>query len=191
MATASRDLTTVDLRGLKPHLVRLAKIRGVTLSGVIRELLASAAQIRQPQSQNTKPPHPSGARVRVSLRLTCDVATALAAGARAAGLSVGDYVGGLQAQVPAVQGGPGRVEHLRQLAASTAELATLSRSIRHLNELVEGRAFAAASEYAGVIASLDDDVRRHLRLAARTLSDLQPRLPGGRSAHAPTRKMES
>lgn len=191
MATASRDLTTVDLRGLKPHLARLAATRGVTLSGVIRELLASAARVPHTQSPGTAPVQEPAARVRISMRLAGDEASALAAAARAAGLSIGNYVADLQAQVPAVQGGPGLAELVRELAASTAELATISRSIRHLNELVEGKSFAAANEYAGVIASLDDDVRRHLRLASRALSNLRPRRPGDGSARAAARKVRT
>ena len=187
MANAPRDLTTVDLRGLRPHLARLAATRGQTLSAVIRELLADAARIPRSQLQNTAPHQKPAARVRISMRLMGDEAAALAAAAQAAGLSLGSYVAGLRDQVPAVQGGPGRAEHLRELAASTAELASLSRSIRHLNELVEGGSFTAANQYAGVIASLDDDVRRHLRLAARTLSDLLPRRPGGRCLQSQSR----
>jgi len=187
MATASRDLATVDLRGLKPHLARLAASRGLTLSGVIRELLADAARLPQAQPRNTDPDQELAARVRISMRLSADDATSLAAAARATGLSLANYVVSLRAQVPAVQDGPGRTEHLRALAASTAELASLSRSIRHLNELVEGGSFTAANQYADVIASLDDDARRHLRLAARTMSDLLPRRPGCRPAQSQSR----
>eukprot|EP01036_Dinobryon_divergens_P046546 gene46546-62257_t len=84
MATASRDLTTVDLRGLKPHLARLAATRGVTLSGVIRELLASAARVPHTQPPGTAPEQEPAARVRISMRLAGDEASALAAAARAA-----------------------------------------------------------------------------------------------------------
>lgn len=187
MTTASRDLTTVDLRGLKPHLAKLAASRGLTLSCVIRELLADAAQLPQVGPRNPVPDREPAARARISMRLSADEATALVAAARKTGLSLANYVVSLRAQVPAVQGTPGRTEHLRELAASTAELASLSRSIRHLNELVGGGSFAAANQYADVIASLDDDVRRHLRLAARTMSNLLPGRPGGRPGQTQSR----
>lgn len=191
MATTSRDLTTVDLRGLKPHLARLAAGRGLTLSSVIRELLVDAARVPPAEPPDTVPNVEPDARVRVSMRFGSLEAAALAAAARAAGLSLGDYVTSLRARVPALQGGPTRTEYLQELAASTAEMATLSRSLRHLNDLVSDGAFSAAKEYANVIASLDDDVRRHLRLAAGTLSDLQPRRPGTRTRHAPVQKARS
>jgi len=176
MAPSSRDLTTVDLRGLKPQLGQRAAASGQTLSSVIRELLSVAIQCPPAPLRTDVQGHlpERGQRVRVCLRLSADQATALLAASRATGLPLGDFVAGLQAGVQAVQGG-GRPEHLRQLAASTAALATLSRSLRHLNELVRDGALTAAQEYTGVIAALDDDVRRHLRLASRTMMDLLPR----------------
>lgn len=176
MSPSSRDLTTVDLRGLKPQLAERAASSGQTLSSVIRELLSGAIQSSPALSRAGKAESHlgRGKRARIGMRLPADQAADLVAASRASGQTLGCFVASLQAGVKAVERGD-RLEHLRQLAASTAELATLSRSLRHLNELVRDGALTAAQEYTGVIAALDDDVRRHLRLASRTMADLLPK----------------
>lgn len=189
MAAASRDLTTVDLKGLKPHLARHAEARGTSLSAVIRDFLASACQVTLAHSPDASSQPRRGIRTRVCVRLSTAQAEALATAARTCGLPLGEYIAGLQDGVSAMQGGASVAEHLQVLSASTAELATLSRSLRHLNELVASGAYTAAGEYDAVLASLDDDVRRHLRLAATTISDLLPRMrAGGKPARSKARQ---
>ena len=113
--------------------------------------------------------------VRLSLRLTAEQARAITLAARAAELSTGDFVAGLVAGVPVLSAGANRIEHLAALIASSAELSTLIRDIHHLTSLLRQGNVRAAQEYRERLDMLAGDVRNHLSLASRVLSDLRPR----------------
>ena len=178
MAPSSRDRISVDLHGLRAALFERAQTLGVSPSGLVRTALADA--LGQSKSVTIGRPTPSrppgnGDRVRLSLRMSREQASATFEGARRAGLSPGDYVGNLVAGVPVLMRAGSRTDHLAALIASSAELSTFSRNLHHLTSLLREGAFRAAAEYRPMLDTLGADVRGHLMLAAGVLADLRPR----------------
>jgi putative exporter of polyketide antibiotics len=101
MAPSSRDRISVDLRGLKAVLMARAHDQRVSLSVLVRGAVArdlgladAAERYRTAASVGVTS---SAANVKLSIRLTPEEASLLAAGARAAGLSRGAYLAGLMA----------------------------------------------------------------------------------------------
>ena len=185
MTPSSRDRISVDLRGLKASLFEQARARGVSPSGLVRDALIDALGRAEPSS----PDHvaagaslPMQGRVRLSLRMSREEASATLAAARQVGLPPGVFVAGLVAGVPALLRGASRDAHIAALIASSAELSTLSRDIHHLTLLLRQGNVRAAQEYRERLDTLAGDVRGHLSLASRVLADLRPR---GQRADAP------
>ncbi len=97
--------------------------------------------------------------------------------ARRSGLEPGAFVAGLVADVPALSAGSSHADRIGALIASSGELSTLSRDIRHLTRLLREGHVQAALEYRHMLMTVDDDIRGHLMLAAGVLADLRPRRP--------------
>jgi hypothetical protein len=178
MAPSSRDRISVDLHGLKAALFERARACGVSSSGFVRDALIEA--LGQSDSFGLDRVAPAAARstddrVRLSLRVSREEASAIVAAARGSGLNPGAFVAGLVAGVPVLCKGTGRGEHIATLIASSAELSTLSRNIHHLASLLREGNVRPALEYRDMLDTLAGDVRGHLRLAASVLADLQPR----------------
>lgn len=179
MNTPTHEFVTVDMRGLKAELVARAQAERVSVSLVVRraverelDLVASSAE-----SAAARPAAAAGgSTMKLSIRLTSAEAAHLDAGARRAGLSRGAFLAGLLAGVPSLSGsGAGsRPDCIAALSASSAELSTLSRNIRHLTVLLRQGEVRAAQEYRRMLDTLGDDVRTHLDLAANTLAALRP-----------------
>jgi hypothetical protein len=186
MNTHSHDFVTVDMRGLKAALVARAQAERVSVSvlvrgAVSRELgLVKAAADHQSVAAGATS---SATNVKLSIRMTPEEASLLAAGAHAASLSRGAYLSGLIANVPVLTSGANRTDHIATLVASSAELSTLSRNIHHLTSLLSEGNVRPALVYRDMLDTLAGDVRRHLMLAASVLADLRPR---SRSADAST-----
>lgn len=189
MNTPSHDFVTVDMRGLKAALVACAQAQRVSVSvlvrrAVARELgLATAAADQQATSPGATS---SAASVKLSIRMTPEEASLLAAGARASGLSRGAYLAGLVADVPVLSAGANRTDHIATLVASSAELSTLSRNIHHLTSLLREGNVRPALVYRDMLDTLAGDVRRHLMLAASVLADLRPRSRSSDASTHPT-----
>jgi hypothetical protein len=190
LETSSRDRISVDLHGLKAALFARAEVLGVSPSGLVRATLATTLgqsetinidRSRQGQSSGTSD------RVRLCLRIGRAQAHATMDAARRAGMSPGDYVGGLVTQVPVLSAGANRAEHIAALIASSAELSTLSRNIHRLTLLLREGNVQPAKQYRAMLDTLAGDVRGHLALASRALADLQPRSRGSDTAthHTP------
>ena len=77
--------------------------------------------------------------------------------------------------MPVLTSGANRTDHIATLVASSAELSTLSRNIHHLTSLLREGNVKQALVYRDLLDTLAGDVRGHLVLAARVLSDLRPR----------------
>jgi hypothetical protein len=172
---ASRDVLVVDLGSLKAALIERAKMRDVSLSFLVRELLSEALKSSDgPATPGQEVVHQVSAsdRVRVSLRMAPSDASTLAAAARRAQLPLGIYVCGLAARTPVLVG-TCRPELVSAIAASTAAMSTLSRHLSHLVDLLKRGSFRAAGEYVGVVTALPAEVRCHLALAAEGLAALQ------------------
>ena len=180
MNTTPHDFVTVDMRGLKATLVARARERRVSVSVVVREALARelGADLAG-GSQNTSAvgvPGDSPDRVKVSLRFMRSEVQRLDVGAHAAGLSRTAFLVGLVDGVPVLRSGASRPEHLALLSSSCAELATLSRNVHRLTELLRVGDVQGALAYRNALLPLDEHVRTHLRLAATVLAEL--RAPG-------------
>jgi hypothetical protein len=185
-AAAARDRLTVDLRGRKPALLARARALGVSPSDVVRDALGAALRSDGPaqlggqsgeQTDGQEAPLAEAvarqARVRVSLRLTSVEARRLRDAAYRSGLPLGVYIAGLAAGIPAVAG-TRHADHLAAATATCAELATLSRNLRHLDQLLREGSLRAAQEYRAMLGTLDADVRRHLAVASDALAALRP-----------------
>jgi hypothetical protein len=194
MAPSSRDRITVDLHGLKATLFERASALGVSPSGLVRSLLAEAlGKAATPDAEpSDRALAAAGAqRVRLCLRMDRQRAQATLEASRRAGLSLGDYVGGLVANVPVLSTGGGRTEYIAGLVASCAELSTLSRNIHRLTALLRQANVEPARPYREMLDTLAGDVRRHLELAARVLADLHPQSRRDRSAGRSTQRDRS
>jgi hypothetical protein len=177
MNTSTHDFVTVDMRGLKAALVAHAKARRLSVSVVVRDAVARELEVAgaSDAAQSTSPKAGADAPgwVKLSIRVTRAEAGRLAAGARAAGLSRSAYLVGLSDGVPALRSG-GRPEHISALMASCTELSTFSRNTHQLTALLRQGNVQQALVYREMLDRLTADVRSHLRLAARVLSELQP-----------------
>ena len=177
MTPSSRDRISVDLHGLRAALLERARARGISPSKLVRDALVDALG----QAATSGAGGAVGAalspddRMRLSLRMSRADAEATLVAARRAGLAPGAFVAGLVADVPALSAGSSRADHIATLVASSGELSTLSRNIRHLIRLLQEGNVRAALEYRDMLGTLDGDVRRHLTLASGVLADLRPR----------------
>lgn len=176
MTLAARERITVDLRGLKHALTEQARALGVPPSQFVRDVLeralgqTNAAEATACDTRHTDPCE----RVRLSLRLRGEDANRLHAAAAAAGLPLGAYISGLADGVAVLQAGSRRQDYLAAVTASCAEMATLSRSLRHLSDLLRQGSVRAAQEYRELLDTVAGDVRRHLEVASAALGELQP-----------------
>jgi hypothetical protein len=183
MTPSSRDRISVDLHGLKAVLFERAQALGVSPSGLVRTTLAEVlGQARKINIERAVSPElrGSGDRVRLCMRMSREHALVTLEASRRAGLSPGDYIGGLVTSVPVLSAGGGRAEYIATLMASCAELSTLSRNIHRLTALLRQANVDPARPYREMLDSLAGDVRRHLELAARVLADLRPQSRGAR-----------
>lgn len=178
MNTISHDFVTVDMRGLKAALVARAQADRVNVSVLVRGAVARELGVTESQETDQVADSSIAASasttVKLSIRFTLAEAAQLAAGAHTAGLSRGAYLAGLIGGVAALSGGASRTDHLAALNASSAELSTLSRDIRHLISLLRQGNVRAAQEYRERLDTLAGDIRRHLSLACGVLADLRP-----------------
>ena len=177
-ASTSRDLLTVDLRGMKAALLEGARVRGVLPSDFVRASLADALGLPEATPVRRTPRSPSiaqGQKARLSLRMTLDQATEILAHAKAAGLSPGAYVAGLVAEIPMVTGGAAPAEHLAALVSSTAEMSTLARHLGRLGDVLRAGSSQAGCEHHQLLSSAAEHARRHIALASAVLADMRPR----------------
>jgi hypothetical protein len=175
--SASRDRISVDLRGMKQAVLARARVKGVTPSALIRTLLGEAVleEVGRPaMPKETAAPLVHEKLVRLSLRMERSHAQQLMQQARAAGLPAGTFVGGLCAGIPALVQGQRPAEQMAAIAASSAELSTLARDLRHLTQLLRLVDAPAAQAYRERLGNAERDIRAHLALAADLLAELRP-----------------
>lgn len=180
MRQSPSDFVTVDLRGLKPALVARALSERVSVSVVVRR--AVARELGVGTSSKAAPALPADflkdtgrAQVKLSIRLTPAEARQLTAGAHTAGLSRGAYLAGLIAGIPLLTDGLDRRAHLAALGTSNHELASLSRSLHVLTQLLSQGQVAQAQILKAQLLGSAERVDAHLRLSSKTLADLLPR----------------
>ena len=178
MTPSSRDRLSVDLHGLKTALVERARLAGMSPSGWVRATLAEALGgsggpvdgIRLSRLEAR-----AAGRVRLTLRMSRDDASAVLAAARVSGQAPGDFVANLLVNQPAPMPASDRAETIGMLIASCAELSTFSRNLSHLVSMLRQGAFKPAEEYRPMLSTLNHEVREHLDHLTRSLVDLQPR----------------
>jgi len=180
MNTSPHEFVTVDMRGLKAALVARAQAERVSVSVVVRravECELGRVDAAHESGSTGRPAAPAGPTVKLSIRLASAEADLLDAGARRAGLSRGAFLAGLVSSIPSLTGAlSNRADYLAALTASSAELATLGRNVHQLAMLLRRGDVPAALEYRWKLEALGDEVRSHLRLAARALAELRPAL---------------
>ena len=189
MNNPSHDFVTVDMRGLKAALLARAQAERVSVSVLVRGAVARELGLDEAGIDHqaaSADANSSVANVKLSIRMTPEEASLLAAGARAAGLSRGAYLSGVIANVPVLTSGANRTDHIATLVASSAELSTLSRNIHHLTSLLREGNVRPALVYRDMLDTLAGDVRRHLMLAASVLADLRPRSRSSDASPHPT-----
>jgi hypothetical protein len=186
MAPSSRDRLSVDLHGLKAALVERARLAGTSPSVWVRATLADALGGSAEPVAETRPVRleaRAAGRVRLTLRMSRDDASAVLALARVAGQAPGDFVADLLTGQPAPMPASDRAETVGALIASCAELSTFSRNLSHLVSLLRQGAFRPAEEYRPMLATLGTDVRKHLDYFTRAMAELQPRRGSGMHQH--------
>jgi len=182
MAPSSRDRLSVDLHGLKAALQERARLAGTSPSGWVRATLAEALGGPAGPVDATRPPRleaRAAGRVRLTLRMSRDDASAVLAAARVAGQAPGDFVADLLTGQVAPMPASERAETIGALIASCAELSTFSRNLSHLVSLLRQDSFRPAEEYRPMLATLGTDVREHLDYFTRAMAELQPRRGSG------------
>lgn len=190
MNTSSHDFVTVEMRGLKASLVARAQAQRVSVSELVRSAVARELGLSveaEPRVGEMSQRTGRTTNVKLSIRMTAQEASQLAAGAQAACLSRGAYLAGLVANVPVLSAGGGRTEHIAALRVSSDELATVSRNIHCLNVQLRQASVEPAWPCRDLLETLAGDVRRHLELASRALADLQPSSRSAGSTTSPTK----
>ena len=186
MAPSSRDRLSVDLQGLKAALVERARLAGTSPSGWVRATLAEALGGLAGPVDGARPRRleaRAAGRVRLTLRMSRDDASAVLAAARLAGQASGDFVANLLVMQPAPMPASDRAATIGALIASCAELSTFSPNLSHLVSLLRQGSFRPAEEYRPMLAALGTDVREHLDHFTRVIAELQPRRRSRRHQH--------
>lgn len=177
---ASRDRLTVDLKGLKAALQGRAAARGVTVSVLVRDVLAreaggegGVAPTPAPRAARTQ-----GGRVRLCLRLAVLDAHLLLRRARDAGLPLGEFV---MAQLRTPGQVPSTAERTARIAAltrSTAQLAGMRRDLAQLGAVLRRSDLPAAAPIRTSLAALEHAIRLHLEQASAVLATPARQRPG-------------
>ena len=190
VATASRQRVTIDLRGLGTALRAHAQARNLTVSDVARLAVVSLLET----SASSPAVEVSGdvdvatwRTVKLTIRLRSGVAAHLTNSARACGLSQGAYVTTLIDQVPAPPLAIATV-----LGRSTEQLAVVSADLNELMRTMRRDAASSERFIEDRLRPLLNDVRQHVGLASRLVSDLRSKrtsapqrsgLAAGQEAH--------
>ena len=183
MASVPQEFVTVEMRGLKTALVERSRADRVSVSSLVRAAVARHLGLAdeshvdaslEPLQRLTDTPS-----VRLSIRVTRTEAQQFTGNARTAGLSQGAYLAGLIRRAPTPTTSAQRSDQIAALVTSSAELATLSRNIRHLIALLREGSVQKAQPYRAMFDTLTGDVRRHLALASEVLAEVRPPRGGG------------
>jgi hypothetical protein len=176
MGQPQRDRVTIDLRGLRTQLQTHALLRQMTPAALVRQaVLAYLAP--KPGDQQADQKQLTMVRdrqlVKVTLRLPTGHATLMDYHARKADVSKSSYVAGL------IAGAPPPTNHTQTVAAlraSTDRLAVISTDLSaflRVMHMVKHGASQELERYRAGIMTLNDDIRRHLAVAALLVADLR------------------
>ena len=173
MSGSATDRVTIDLRGIGDAVRSAAAGRGLTIAAFARGALVSALGEAPPTRELPDAPSPRlHGTVKLTWRMDVRAAEALAANARALGLSYGQYVGYLVSAAPLPAPLAQRAADRAALQASTDQVAVLAREVSEVLRLARaGRSAEEMGKRTEHIQNLVVDVRRHLHLASSFLSD--------------------
>jgi hypothetical protein len=173
MPGSAADRVTINLRGIGDAVRSAAAARSLTIAAFAREALVSALGAAPPTRELPDAPSPRlHGTVKLTWRMDVRAAEALAANARALGLSYGQYVGYLVSAAPLPSPLAQRAADRAALQASTDHVAVLAREVSEVLRLARaGRSVEETGKRAEHIRSMVADVRRHLELASSFLSD--------------------
>ena len=172
MGTGSRERVTIDLRGLGAALKAHARARHLTVSDAAR--LALVAMLKTSASESEaqvggESDVANDGTVKLTIRLRRGVATRLTARARACGLSHGAYLTTLIDEAPAPP-----LAVVTALGTSTEQLAVVSADLNELIRTIRRDVTSSGCLIDDWLRPLVIDVRRHVALAARLMSELRP-----------------
>jgi hypothetical protein len=114
MNTPTHDFVSVEMRGLKAALVARARAQRVSVSELVRSAVARDLGLSvegEPRVGEMSQRAGRTTNVKLSIRMTAQEASQLAAGARTACLSRGAYLAGLVANVPVLVGADRKLSH--------------------------------------------------------------------------------
>ena len=172
VATATRERATIDLRGLAPALKAHAQARNLTVSDVARLAVVAVLKSSGAEAEVQDCGESDAARdrtVKLTIRLRRGVAARLSTGARACGLSHGAYLTTLIDEAPAPP-----LAVATALGTSTEQLAVVSADMNELIRTIRRDAALSGRLIEDWLRPLMDDVRRHVGLASRLMSELRP-----------------
>lgn len=172
VAIASRERATIDLRGLGPALKAHALGRNLKVSDVVRLAVAAVLETSVAESSShaigDAEATPDGT-VKLTIRLRTGVAARLTAQARVAGLSRGAYVTTLLDKAPAPPLALARI-----LGTSTEQLAVVASDLNELIRTMRRDDTLPAGLLEDRVRPLVGEVRQHVGLASRLMSELRP-----------------
>jgi hypothetical protein len=171
MAGSAGDRVTISLRGIGDAVRAAAAGRGVTMAAFAREALIGA--LTEAPSLRELADAPSAQRhgaVKLTWRMDARAAEALAANARALGLSYGQYVGYLVSATPLPAPVAQRAADRAALHASTHHLAELALNLRDLVRLLKRGDAEQARKYRALFDTIGGDIACHLERASNLLS---------------------
>lgn len=173
----SRHRMTINLGCLGPGLRALARQQRTTVSALIRRVLRPLLGGAPATEGGLGVQAAAGGRwARVNLNLPFADAMSLARRAQAGDMSRSELVRSLLAGLPPVVVASDHTEAVRTLVASNDRLAVLCADLRDFVRLL-GRAAttrAEAEPYRARMASLEKDVRDHLKLLSMLAAELRP-----------------
>ena len=167
-----RERVTIDLRGLGPALKAHARARNLTVSDVARLAVVAVLETSGSDTEAQAGVESDAAEdrpVKLTIRLRRGVAAHLSTRARACGLSHGAYLTTLIDEAPAPP-----LAVLTALGASTEQLAVVSADLNELVRTIQRGALSSGPLIDDWLRPLMDEVRRHVGLASRLVSELRP-----------------
>jgi hypothetical protein len=176
MRKPQRDRVTIDLRGLRTPLQTHALLRQMTSAALVRQAvlayLAAKSGDQEPDQKQLTTVR-GKQLVKVTMRLPTEHVLLMNYHARKADVSKGSYVAGLIAGVPPPTNHAQTVAALR---ASTDRLAVISTDLSaflRVMHMVKPGASQELERYRAGIMTLNDDIRRHLAVAAQLVANLR------------------
>ena len=172
-----RDRVTIDLRGIGPRLQAHAAAHRMTTAAAVVTMLNAEAGAEKDVDNASAPTSFDAidARpIKVTLRLRLWHAASLADRARSTGVSQGTYVAGLLDGIPPSPRATDHWEAVAALVDSTQKVAAMSVDLNALTRAARTGSVGEWQMHSGRLASMPDELRRHLGVASRLIAAMTP-----------------